>query len=270
MPIADPSHEFFKDGLWAWNTTTEAWEKVGISSGALKVESVPELHAATHQDGGDDEISVAALSGELADDQPAKAHLLGGAKHTADSLADLNALIDDATLDDASASRTPNAHEASHRDGGTDEIIVTGLSGELADDQPPKTHAANHTGATDPLYNIHGFCWTISGTLSTGTNSSFRLRAKQAITFLEAELLVKTAPTGAALIVDINLGGTTLFSTQANRPEIAISATEGESTTFNTTTGADDDVFTVDIDQVGSTVAGADITIILWFKAPVV
>jgi len=31
-------------------------------------------HAASHQNGGSDEISVAALSGELADDQPPKEH----------------------------------------------------------------------------------------------------------------------------------------------------------------------------------------------------
>lgn len=86
-------------------------------------------HAADHQNGGDDEISVAALSGELADDQPAKAHALGGPKHTAATLAELNAKVSDATLDTSSASRAPSAHKTSHQDGGTDEIDVTGLTG---------------------------------------------------------------------------------------------------------------------------------------------
>jgi hypothetical protein len=35
---------------------------------------------------------------------------------------------------------------------------------------------------------------------------------------------VGTAPTGATLIVDVNLAGTTIFTTQASRPAIAISA----------------------------------------------
>lgn len=101
-------------------------------------------HAADHQNGGDDEISVAALSGELADDQPAKAHALGGAKHTAATLAELNAKVSDATLDDSSDSRTPAAHKASHQDGGTDEIDVTGLAGTtpraiLGQISPPTT-----------------------------------------------------------------------------------------------------------------------------------
>jgi len=102
------------------------------------------LHASTHEDAGDDEINVDGLSGELADDQPALAHLLGGAKHTADSLADLNTKVNDATLDDEGDPRDPNAHAASHQNGGADEISVAGLSGDLADEQDPKDHAANH------------------------------------------------------------------------------------------------------------------------------
>jgi hypothetical protein len=40
-------------------------------------------------------------------------------------------------------------HASTHEDGGSDEINVTGLSGTLADDQPPAAHAidgAKHTG----------------------------------------------------------------------------------------------------------------------------
>lgn len=45
------------------------------------------------------------------------AHALGGAAHTADTLAHLNTKVSDATLDDSSASRTPSAHSvASHSD----------------------------------------------------------------------------------------------------------------------------------------------------------
>jgi len=88
-----------------------------------------EEHAALHQDGGTDEISAASLSGELADDQPPKAHALGGAKHTVATLAELNAKVSDATLDKHTDSRTPTAHKTAHQDGGTDEISVLGLVG---------------------------------------------------------------------------------------------------------------------------------------------
>lgn len=59
-------------------------------------------HAASHQNGGGDDIDVAGLSGQLADGQPALAHALGGSAHSADTLADLNSKVSDATLVDAS------------------------------------------------------------------------------------------------------------------------------------------------------------------------
>jgi len=60
--------------------------------------ATPSAHAGSHEDTGSDEINVVGLSGELADAQPPKAHLLGGAGHTADVLANLNAKVSDATL----------------------------------------------------------------------------------------------------------------------------------------------------------------------------
>jgi len=53
-------------------------------------------------------------------------------------------------------------HKTSHQNGGGDEISVAGLSGELADDQPAKTHALDShsvpTGSIDmssqTLYNV--------------------------------------------------------------------------------------------------------------------
>jgi hypothetical protein len=43
------------------------------------------------------------------------------------TLAELNSIITDATLDDSSSPRTPTAHAPSHSDGGTDEITVHNL-----------------------------------------------------------------------------------------------------------------------------------------------
>ncbi len=250
------------DSIWMLTAVTPTWAPVNAVGG---------IHASAHQNGGGDEISVAGLSGELADDQPPKAHALGTA-HSSDTLANLNAkisdatlsapddtaynstswnsntdaptknavrdkvetmdaaigsntthrgltnnphgtdvenlgagtlaelngAISDATLDDSGDPRTDNnavhdnvaseisavtakgtpigadflliedsadsnnkkritvgtlpaatpaSHASSHQNGGGDEINVAGLSGELADDQPPKAHgSANHTG----------------------------------------------------------------------------------------------------------------------------
>jgi len=94
-----------------------------------------------------------------------------------------------------------------------------------------------------------------------------RMAANQSITFREAELLINTAPTGSAVIVDINKNTVSIF-TAGGRPQIAIDGTAGESVAFNVSTAVDDDVFTVDIDQVGSGRAGENLTVLLWFTAP--
>lgn len=98
--------------LYRRNDGDTAWEQI---------ESAVAAHAATHQNGGGDEISVAGLSGQLVDDQPAIAHALGGAKHTSATLNELNILVSDATLDTSTASRPPTAHASDHTDG-TDDV----------------------------------------------------------------------------------------------------------------------------------------------------
>jgi hypothetical protein len=89
------------------------------------------------------------------------------------------------------------------------------------------------------------------------------------LTFTAARASVTTAPTGATILVDVNVNGTTCFvaTSQANRPTIAISGNTNKTTTFDSiTTIADGSYLTVDIDQVGSTIAGSDLTVVIWMK----
>lgn len=82
------------------------------------------------------------------------------------------------------------------------------------------------------------------------------------LTIRSVRATVTTVPTGASIIVDVNVDGTTIFSTQANRPTIAISGnTSGKVTNMNTTSIVDGSYFTVDIDQVGSTITGSNLTV---------
>ncbi len=87
----------------------------------------PTAHKLTHQDGGTDEISVAGLSGLLADAQTPLAHTHAEADITG-LIADLAAKV---------ATTVFNNHHARHEDLGADEMSVAGLSGVLADPQPP-------------------------------------------------------------------------------------------------------------------------------------
>jgi len=103
--------------------------------------------------------------------------------------------------------------------------------------------------------------FAVVGTLTTGTDKVPTICAPCTLTIIKVKICVKTAPTGAAIIVDVNKAGTTIFTTQANRPTIAIGATSGDSGTPDVTALAEGDKLTIDIDQVGSTIAGADLTV---------
>jgi hypothetical protein len=71
-----------------------------------------------------------------------------------------------------------------------------------------------------------------------------------------------TAPTGAALVVDVKKNGTSVFAASGDRTSIAASTNRGEAEP--TKTGDDvlvkpGEYLTVEVTQVGSTVAGADL-----------
>jgi hypothetical protein len=79
---------------------------------------------------------------------------------------------------------------------------------------------------------------------------------------VKAFIYAKTGPTGAALICDINLNGTSIWnSTQSNRIQIADGSQSGTQTSFDTTTVTEGDILTIDTDQIGSTIAGQDVTV---------
>ena len=97
--------------------------------------------------------------------------------------------------------------------------------------------------------------------LTTGTAKvTFRMPYNMKLTDVRAS--VGTAPTGATIIVDINEGGSTILST-----ELTIDATEKTSTTASVPVVisdddlADDAEITIDIDQIGSTIAGAGLKV---------
>jgi hypothetical protein len=97
--------------------------------------------------------------------------------------------------------------------------------------------------------------------LTTGTGK-ITFRMPYAFTLSAVRASVTTAPTGSTLIVDINEGGSTILSTK-----LSIDASEKTSTTaasaavISDTALADDAEITIDIDQIGSTIAGAGLKV---------
>lgn len=97
--------------------------------------------------------------------------------------------------------------------------------------------------------------------LTIGTSKvTFRMPCAMTLTAVRATLT--TAPVGSTLIVDINESGTSILSTK-----LSIDASEKTSTTAATaavisdSSLADDAEITIDIDQVGSTTAGAGLKV---------
>lgn len=107
--------------------------------------------------------------------------------------------------------------------------------------------------------------FSISGTISTGTGAH-RIYNDTGVplTVRAVRAAVGTAPTGASLLVDVNINGTTIFGTQTNRPTITAGTFTAAAPAINTTTIAPGDYLTVDVDQVGSTIAGSNLTVAVW------
>lgn len=75
---------------------------------------------------------------------------------------------------------------------------------------------------------------------------------------------VGTAPTGSSVVCDVNKNGTTVFTTQANRPSIAAGTTSTTMTAVpDVTVVAAGDLLSVDIDAVGNSTAGSDLTVVV-------
>lgn len=111
-------------------------------------------------------------------------------------------------------------------------------------------------------YSIEVYPFSYGGTLAVKTGT-FRAYLEGNYTFETCRIAVGTQPTGAAIIVDVNKNGTTIYSTQSARPQIAVSTNTATGNSPAITTFASGDYITVDVDQVGSTVAGADMSIFI-------
>ena len=108
------------------------------------------------------------------------------------------------------------------------------------------------------------FQWAlyVAGAQTVGTNKAAYFQVPAKCLIEEVRVHLGTVPTGAAFIVDVNIGGTTVFTTQANRPTVAISASDATSGTPDGGTSiAKDSVLTLDVDQIGSTIAGSDLVV---------
>lgn len=132
-------------------------------------------------------------------------------------------------------------------DGTNVSVVAAYTPGAIA---PPPT----------PVAAVLPAVFSYPGTLTVKVGGArFYLQANRTISYVMAS--VGTAPAGASVIVDVNRNGVTIFTTQANRPTITAGTNSDLTNTPDVTALSAGDYLTVDVDQIGSTTAGADLTV---------
>jgi hypothetical protein len=173
-----------------------------------------------------------------------------------------------------------NSHDHSGGDGA--QIAYSSLSGlpsipTAADEAPSGLAAAAAVGvSTDYAREDHQHqrdadvivvpVGDESTALTTGTGE-IKFRMPFAATLLAVRAAVNTAPTGSTLIVDINEAGVSVLGTKLSIDASELTSTTAASAaTITDSSLADDAEISIDIDQIGSTVAGAGLKVSLFVR----
>lgn len=122
----------------------------------------------------------------------------------------------------------------------------------------------SYLSLTDKPTDKNAYLFPLTGSLVEGADvAPLHHEAMESGTILEVRVVVKTAPTGADLIFDINVDGTSIWNSGVDRVRVVAGATAGSTTTITNTSITKGDLIKIDVDQIGSTIAGADATVYL-------
>ena len=101
----------------------------------------------------------------------------------------------------------------------------------------------------------------------TGADIPPNLIIDNNVKIIQAYINAKTAPSGAALIVDILAGGSSIWaSNPSNRLQLAANATTGNQVDFDTINLSKGQLLTLNVAQIGSSFAGQDVVVQLVCK----
>ncbi len=126
----------------------------------------------------------------------------------------------------------------------------------------PRLYAKDASGIEHGLSPAHMALFYVAGILDIGAGPMRIYNVTGAgKTLTKVFLACKTAPTGAAIIVDVHKNGTSIFTNPANRPQVAAGQTTGQTTVIDVSSWGADEYLTVEIDQVGSAVKGEDLVV---------
>lgn len=139
---------------------------------------------------------------------------------------------------------------------------VTAAAGVLSivDERPPLVFAVSQVGPGVMTLPLTPSVF-LAGTLSVKV-WEIEWVAPAAFTLRAATGRARTAPVGADVIVDVRVNGASVYAQQSDMIVIADGTQQDTSATVNHAVSAGD-VITYEVEQVGSTTAGADLTVVL-------
>lgn len=141
---------------------------------------------------------------------------------------------------------------------GGGRVLAPGSDGASLTMDAAQSYGAAWVDQMVPLiFSVNGQLGVAAGVARVGVEGTYVIKGVRA--------RVDTAPTGSSIKVDVNKNGTTIWSTQTNRPDIATSSNASSYVTnMNTTSLSSGDYLTMDVDQIGSTIAGSHLTVTVW------
>jgi len=138
---------------------------------------------------------------------------------------------------------------------------ITSLSTPTGDND-----AANKAYVDDAIAALtEGIVWYIPGALATGTDMTVPFVFNETATINYVYITAGTLGSASSTIVDVNKNGTTIFTTQASRPELAYDDANSwaVSAAPDVTTLEEGDLLTLDIDQIATGVADLSVFVVI-------
>jgi hypothetical protein len=107
------------------------------------------------------------------------------------------------------------------------------------------------------------YFWYLDSAIETGTNVSSKLYIISDGKIVAARGYATTAPTGCPAQIDVLYNGSSIWTATSGQVILAAGSTSTTVTAFVTTNITAGGVFTIDVDTVGSTIPGGNVTVMV-------
>jgi hypothetical protein len=164
------------------------------------------------------------------------------------------------TYAQAGAAASNHNHNLSYDALGLAEAVQTNLTSHSGDLANPHQVTPSQIGAQSYGSYHRDITFVLGDMLEVGADQTNHVPLTASGYFQSLYTIVKTAPTGDDIVFGINKNGVAI---QSAKLTILDGNTSGSSTTFSLETFEIGDYLSIDVDKIGSVMAGSDATIVL-------